>query len=131
MHAEGLPHGGFDMLLRRPRHRIDLKKLTGKRVMVYGQTEVTRDLMDHRAGRRPAHGVPEADDVAVHDFDGASPWVTYRQDGVEHRIDCDFIAGCDGFHGVCRASVPADAITLPTRRSTPSAGWACWPTCRR
>ncbi len=111
LHAEGLPHGGVNLSFAGRRHRIDLKKLTGKRVTVYGQTEVTRDLMHHRTGTgRPT--VYLADDVALHDFDSASPWVSYRKDGAEHRIDADFIAGCDGFHGVSRASVPGDAITL-------------------
>ena len=110
LHAEGLPHDGFNMCFGGQRHRIDLFGLTGKRVVVYGQTEVTRDLMDHRAAiGRPT--VYEADEVAVHGFDGHAPYVTYRRDGVEQRIDADFIAGCDGFHGVCRVSVPAGAIT--------------------
>ena len=110
LQAEGLPHDGFDMCFGGARHRIDLFGLTGKRVVVYGQTEVTRDLMDHRRGiGRPT--VYEADDVAVHGFDGSTPHVTWRKDGAEHRLDCDFIAGCDGFHGVCRASVPAGAVT--------------------
>jgi p-hydroxybenzoate 3-monooxygenase len=111
------------------RHRIDLFGLTGGKVVVYGQTEVTRDLMDRAAAGLPT--VYEADDVAVHGFDGSKPRVTYtpRPRG-EHTLDCDFIAGCDGFHGVCRASVPAGA-SRTTRRSTRSAGWACWPTCRR
>ena len=110
MHQEGLPHDGFDMVYAGQRRRIDLFGLTGKRVMVYGQTEVTRDLMDHRAAiGRPT--VYEADNVRIHGFDGDQPWVTYTKDGVEQRIDCDFIAGCDGFHGVCRASVPSRAIT--------------------
>ncbi len=111
MHAEGLAHTGFDMLFQETRHRIDLQALTGgKQVMVYGQTEVTRDLMD----ARQAAGLPtiyEARNVSVHDFDGAQPYVLYEKDGQQHRLDCDFIAGCDGFHGVCRASVPAGAIT--------------------
>ena len=78
--------------------------------MVYGQTELTRDLMDaRRAADLPT--VYEAANVAVHDFDGAGPRVTYEKDGVRHEIVCDFIAGCDGFHGVCRASVPPGAIT--------------------
>ena len=110
MHAEGLPHDGFDLCFGGQRHRIDLLGLTGKRVMVYGQTEVTRDLMLHRQGiGRPT--VYEADEVAVHGFDGSTPHVTWRKDGVAQRLDCDFIAGCDGFHGVCRASVPAGAVT--------------------
>ena len=111
MHAEGLVHTGFDMLFQEQRHRIDLHTLTGgKQVMVYGQTEVTRDLMQARA----AAGLPtvyQAGNVRIHEFEGSQPYVTYEKDGQTHRLDCDFIAGCDGFHGVCRASVPAGAIT--------------------
>ena len=110
MHREGLVHGGFEMLWRGRRHRIDMQRLTGgKSVMVYGQTELTRDLMEaRRAADLPT--VYEAADVAVHDFDGARPRVSYDKDGTRHEIACDFIAGCDGFHGVCRASVPPGAI---------------------
>ncbi len=111
MHREGLVHGGFEMLVGGKRHRIDLHSLTsGKNVMVYGQTELTRDLM----GARKAAGLPtvyEAQNVQVHDFDGTKPTVTYEKDGKAHEIACDFIAGCDGFHGVCRASAPRNAIT--------------------
>jgi p-hydroxybenzoate 3-monooxygenase len=110
MHREGLVHEGFEMLVNGRRHRIDMNALTGgKNVMVYGQTELTRDLMDARAalGLRTFY---EAADVAVHEFDGRKPYVTWKQGGVEHRLDCDFIAGCDGFHGVCRASAPRSAI---------------------
>ena len=111
MHKEGLVHDGFEMLFGGQRHRVDLKKYSGgKHVMVYGQTELTHDLMDARA----AAGLTtmyEARNAAVHDFDTAKPYVTYEKDGQQHRIDCDFIAGCDGFHGVCRASVPRSAIT--------------------
>ena len=110
MHQEGLPHTGFDLLFQGARHRIDMTGLTGgKQVMVYGQTEVTRDLMD----ARQAAGLPtsyEASNVTVHDFDSAKPRVRYEKDGQTHEIECDFIAGCDGFHGVCRASVPRGAI---------------------
>jgi len=111
MHDEGLPHDGFDLCFSGRRHRIDLNGLTGKRVMVYGQTEVTRDLMEARkaSGRTTVY---EAEAVSVHDFDGTHPSVRYRQGGQAHAIDCDFIAGCDGFHGVCRASVPRDRIAL-------------------
>ncbi len=111
MHQEGLVHEGFEMLWAGRRHRIDLARLTGgKKVMVYGQTEVTRDLMEARS----AAGLPtvyEAKSVAIHDYDGTSPRVTYEADGQTHTLQCDFIAGCDGFHGVCRASVPRSAIT--------------------
>jgi len=111
LHREGLPHDGFDLCFGGARHRIDLAGLTGgQRVMVYGQTEVTRDLMDARR----AAGLPtvyEAADVSVHDFDGERPRVRYRKGDETHEIECDVIAGCDGFHGVCRASVPPGAIT--------------------
>ncbi|MCV0397487.1 MAG: 4-hydroxybenzoate 3-monooxygenase [Rhizobiaceae bacterium] len=112
MHQEGLPHDGFDITFDGRRHRIDLHDLTrGKRVMVYGQTEVTRDLMDRREA---TGGVTyyEAADVTPHDFDGAKPYVTWKKDGSDYRLDCDFIAGCDGFHGVSRRSVPEAAIRI-------------------
>ncbi len=111
MHAEGLQHKGFDLLIDGARQRIDLHGLTGgKQVMVYGQTELTKDLMDarHSAGLPTIY---EAQDVSVHDFDSDHPRVGYSKDGVRHEISCDFIAGCDGFHGVCRASVPKNAIS--------------------
>ena len=111
MHKEGLVHGGFEMLYSGKRHRVDMNQLTGgKNVMVYGQTDVTKDLMDARL----AAGLPtvyEAANVAVHDFDTQKPRVTYEKDGQSFEIECDFIAGCDGFHGVCRASAPRSAIT--------------------
>jgi p-hydroxybenzoate 3-monooxygenase len=110
MHAEGLPHGGFEICFDGRRQRIDLHKLTGKRVMVYGQTEVTRDLMEHRGsvGRTSFY---EADQVRIAGFDGEHPSVSFKTGGVEHQVEADFIAGCDGYHGVCRASVPAGALT--------------------
>jgi len=111
MHREGLVHGGFELLYGGQRHRIDMNGLTGgKNVMVYGQTELTRDLMEARqaAGLSTVY---EAADVQVHAYDGDRPRVSYRQGGQTHEIDCDFIAGCDGFHGVCRASVPRGAIS--------------------
>jgi p-hydroxybenzoate 3-monooxygenase len=110
MHKEGLVHGGFEMLYNGQRHRIDMNQLTGgKNVMVYGQTELTKDLMDARAGAGLST-VYEAHNVAVHDFDSKKPRVTYEKDGQTFEIACDFIAGCDGFHGVCRASAPRSAI---------------------
>lgn len=107
MHAEGLVHHGTGLLFDGQRLRIDFSDLVGRSVMVYGQTEVTRDLMQVRQG----HTIYEAEDVELHDLDGASPSVSYRKDGVTHRIDCDFIAGCDGFHGVSRSSIPPSALT--------------------
>jgi p-hydroxybenzoate 3-monooxygenase len=111
MHREGLVHEGFELLWRGRRHRIDMNRLTGgKNVMVYGQTELTRDLMDARRGA-DLPSIYEASNVAVHDFDGVRPRVTYEKDGTNHEIECDFVAGCDGYHGVCRASVPPGALT--------------------
>ena len=110
MHAEGLVHGGIEMLFGGQRHRVDMNRLTGgKNVMVYGQTELTHDLMNARQMEGLAT-IYEALDVQVHDFDSARPRVTYRHGGKEEQIECDFIAGCDGFHGVCRASAPRAAI---------------------
>ncbi|WP_158816493.1 4-hydroxybenzoate 3-monooxygenase [Methylocapsa sp. S129] len=107
MRREGLPHGGFDLAYDGVRHRIDLAELTGgKRVMVYGQTELTKDLGDARA----AAGSPtiyEAADVSIHGADSDAPILRYRSGGAEHEIACDFIAACDGSHGIGRRSIPA------------------------
>ncbi len=110
LRAEGLPHDGVALCFDGALHRIDLLGLTGKRVTVYGQTEVTRDLMEARASAGLAT-VYEADQVSVHGFDGTRPFVRYVKDGMAHELHCDFIAGCDGYHGVCRASVPDASIT--------------------
>lgn len=121
LHAEGLLHAGISLAFGGGLHRLDLTALTGgKHVTVYGQTEVTHDLMD----KREAAGlttVYEAANVALHGFDGEAPYVTYSKDGVGHRIDCDFIAGCDGYHGVSRKSVPERA--LKTFERTYPFGW--------
>ena len=109
LHAQGLVHGGLEIGFDGARHRVDLHGATGKNVTIYGQTEITKDLMDARAALG-AKTVYEAEDVSVHDFDGKQPKVRYRKDGIEHEIACDFIAGCDGFHGVCRQSVPQGAL---------------------
>jgi len=110
LHDEGLIHTGFDMCYPGGRHRIDLSSLTGgKKVVIYGQTELTRDLMDARDASGETT-VYEALDVEIDRFDGTKPVVRYRKDGKVTEINCDFIAGCDGYHGVCRASVPAGAI---------------------
>lgn len=109
MHKEGLVHNGVELLFDGKRERIDFEKEVGKHVVVYGQTEVTRDLMDARAATGGIT-VYEADNVALHGIDTAAPYVTYTKDGEAHRLDCDFIAGCDGFHGVSRQSIPADVL---------------------
>ncbi len=111
MYEEGLPHDGFAVSVGDTKVRIDLKRLTGgKNVMVYGQTEVTKDLMDAHTAR-DAKVVYEAENVTPEGFDTDTPRVTYDKDGVTHEIACDFICGCDGFHGVSRASVPEGAVT--------------------
>jgi p-hydroxybenzoate 3-monooxygenase len=107
--TEGLQHDGFAMGFANRRLRIDLAGLTGGHVTVYGQTEVTRDLMNARkaAGLTTIY---EAEDVEIADFDTPKPRVSFTHEGKRRELACDFIAGCDGFHGICRASVPAGAI---------------------
>jgi p-hydroxybenzoate 3-monooxygenase len=109
LRAEGLRHDGISLAFDGRLHRIDLAALTGKHVTVYGQTEVTLDLML----KRETAGLPtiyQVSNIKPQDFDGAAPFVTYDKDGVTHRIDCDFIAGCDGYHGASRSSVPQTAL---------------------
>jgi p-hydroxybenzoate 3-monooxygenase len=109
LHREGLIHGGIELAFAGARHRIDLKQSTGKVVTIYGQTEVTRDLMDARdaAGLQTVYA---ADHVSPGDYDTDHPRVSFVKDGTTHKIECDFIAGCDGFHGISRQSVPAAAL---------------------
>jgi p-hydroxybenzoate 3-monooxygenase len=117
----GLVHEGFDLACGGTRHRIDLHGLTGgKNVIVYGQTELTKDLMQARASSG-AQTVYAAADVSVHGFDTEHPSVRWKKDGQSFEVSCDFIAGCDGFHGVCRASVPPAAIR--TYENDCDAGW--------
>jgi p-hydroxybenzoate 3-monooxygenase len=108
-HGEGLVHEGIELAFGGSRHRIDLHASTGKTMMIYGQTEVTLDLMNarHAAGLTSIY---EAEHVTPIDFDTDHPRVSYVKDGVTTEIDCDFIAGCDGYHGVSRASVKPQAI---------------------
>jgi p-hydroxybenzoate 3-monooxygenase len=109
MAREGLVHDGIWVSLNGRRQRINLRELTGKAVTVYGQTEVTKDLINARL----AAGGPilfEALDVSVHDFDGPRPLIRFRHNDTEQELHCDFIGGCDGFHGVCRQSFPEGAI---------------------
>lgn len=104
--AEGLPHAGFNLADGERLIRIDVAALTGRHVTVYGQTEVTRDLMQ-AADERGLQVIHDADDVALHDVDGDAPSVTFAKGGMRHRIDARFIAGCDGFHGPSRRAIPA------------------------
>ena len=105
---EGVPHEHLSLSFAGQLHTIDLPKLTGgKTVTAYGQTEVTKDLMDHRAACG-LQTIYEAKDVSLHDLTTAQPRIRYIKDGVAQEIACDYIAGCDGFHGVSRQSIPAD-----------------------
>jgi p-hydroxybenzoate 3-monooxygenase len=104
--AEGLPHDGFNLADGERLIRIDVAELTGKQVVVYGQTELTRDLMDARE-ERGLEVIYEVADVALHAIDGDAPGVTYRKDGTDHRIDARIVVGCDGFHGPSRHAIPA------------------------
>ena len=109
--AEGIRHHAVHLAFDYKSIPIGLSEHTnGKVVTAYGQTEVTRDLCSVRdaAGSTTIY---EAANVEIHDFDGDSPYVTFEKDGTTHRVDCDLIAGCDGYHGVCRQSVPSSAIT--------------------
>jgi p-hydroxybenzoate 3-monooxygenase len=115
MRREGLVHGGIELSIDGRRHRIDFRDLTeGKTVMVYGQTEITKDLNEARASAMGAVHF-EALDVSLHDLGGDRPRLRYVKDEREHTLECDFIAGCDGYHGVCRQSVPAGALRTHER----------------
>ncbi|MGR3467517.1 MAG: 4-hydroxybenzoate 3-monooxygenase, partial [Shimia sp.] len=107
--AEGHRHTGTYLAARNRGFRVDFEALIDRSVMVYGQTEVTRDLY---AARDAAGGtiIECAEDVAPHDLDTDKPFVTYRKGGTEHRIDCDYVAGCDGFHGASRRAIPASVL---------------------
>ena len=109
---EGLRHSGVYIAFSGRRHHVDMEELTGGRaITVYGQNEVVKDLIDARAASgRPLHF--GASDVAVHDIDREHPRVTFRLGDDEHELTCDFVAGCDGFHGICRPAIP------PTRLQT-------------
>jgi p-hydroxybenzoate 3-monooxygenase len=110
MESEGQIHEGFEIVYGQRSHRVDLAGLTGgKTVMVYGQTEVTQDLY---AARDAMGGsvIHAAEGVMPHDVDTDRPYVTYSQGGEDFHLDCDFVAGCDGFHGVSRKAIPGDVL---------------------
>ena len=114
MCREGMLHPGVVMRFSGTDHRIDFSELIGKHVMVYSQHKVVQDLI---AARLAANGqiVFQADDVSVHDFADGPPRIHYRRDGAAHELSCDIIAGCDGFHGVCRPSIPVDHLRIYER----------------
>ncbi len=115
MLREGLLHHGIELRFAGESHRIDLSALTGgQAVTVYGQHEVVKDLI----AKRLADGgqiVFEAGDVSVRDLDGETPLIRYTKDGATHEIPCDFLAGCDGFHGICRPAIPQGVLTAYER----------------
>lgn len=120
MDEKGLPHAGVALSFDGDMLRVDFETLIGRTVTVYGQTELTRDLME---ARRESGGLSyyEAGDVAISGLDSGRPRVSFETGGERIEIECDFVAGCDGFHGVCRQSVPQGAITTFEREY--SFGW--------
>lgn len=105
MERESFIHGGTLISYEDMQFGINFEELTGNHVVVYGQTEVTRDLYDARAAVG-ARTVFNTEHVEIHGADSDAPYVTYQVDGTEHRIDCDYVAGCDGFHGISRQAIP-------------------------
>lgn len=121
MDKEGLQHGGFQIAFNGEMRRVDLRKYSnGQQVVVYGQTEVTKDLMDARLADQ-APSIYEVENVEIHDVKKDKPYVTYEKDGAQHRIDCDYVAGCDGFHGVSRPTIP-DSVRKEFEKIYP-VGW--------
>jgi p-hydroxybenzoate 3-monooxygenase len=112
---EGMRHGGIYLAFGGIRHHIDMSELTGGRaITIYGQNEVVHDLIEARvATGRPLHF--EAEDVTVHDLETTTPRIRFRRDGTAHEIACDVIAGCDGFHGICRPSIPSTHLATYER----------------
>jgi p-hydroxybenzoate 3-monooxygenase len=107
LHAEAIVHGGIHLQFDGERHHVPMNELTGGRnIVIYGQTEVVKDLI----AQRLEQGLPlffNVDEVSVHEFDSDEPYVRFEHDGEAHRLDCDVIAGCDGFHGICRPAIQA------------------------
>jgi p-hydroxybenzoate 3-monooxygenase len=111
MMRQGLVHGGIELQFRGRRHRIDFEELTGgKSVMIYAQHEVVKDLTGARVAAK-GQILFDVEDVSVHDIGGLKPSIRFRKDGAPQDLTCDFIAGCDGFHGVCRPSIPVGVLT--------------------
>jgi p-hydroxybenzoate 3-monooxygenase len=114
LHREALVHHGLALRFRGTSHRVPLTDLTGKVVTIYGQNEVMKDLIDARLARGGEIHF-EAEAIGLDDLDTATPRIRFRQDGAEKVLACDFVAGCDGFHGMCRPAIPSDALTIYDR----------------
>ncbi|WP_045737735.1 4-hydroxybenzoate 3-monooxygenase [Xanthomonas sp. MUS 060] len=115
MQREGIIHHGFELALEQRRERIELSVATGGRaVTIYGQTEVTRDLMEARQAV-DAISVYEAQDAQLHDITGPRPWLSFVRHGAAQRLDCEYVVGCDGFHGVSRQAIPAEILKVYER----------------
>jgi p-hydroxybenzoate 3-monooxygenase len=114
LREDGLPHHGLEIQFGGARHRIDLSELTGKHITVYGQQEVVKDLIAARVETgRPL--LFEVEQVSVHELESERPLVRFRHDGQEIELACDVIAGCDGYHGICRDSIPAEVLRVYAR----------------
>ena len=114
MKREAMFHDGNYICFNGATHQLNFRELVGKGITIYGQQEVVKDLV----ARRLADGgqiLFEVEDTAIHGFDGDKPVITFKHEGKEQRIDCDFIAGCDGFHGICRPAFPQGALTFYDR----------------
>jgi p-hydroxybenzoate 3-monooxygenase len=120
MDAEGIVHGGIYLQFEGERHHLPMSELTGRSIVIYGQTEVVKDLI----AARVESGAPllfETDGVTVHDIESDRPRIRFAHDGVEQELECDAVAGCDGFHGVCRNARPAGVLRTLAREY--SYGW--------
>jgi p-hydroxybenzoate 3-monooxygenase len=111
LNKEGFVHDGIQLSFKNHGFRIDLKKLTNKHVTVYGQTEVTKDLYE-KIEKENNNIINNVDDVLPHDLDQKNPFVTFKKDGVENKIKCDFVAGCDGYHGISRQVIPQNLTKI-------------------
>ena len=105
---EGIVHGGIYLQFEGERHHVAMSELTGRSIVIYGQTEVVKDLIAARVDSGPL--LFEVGDVSVHDVDSRRPRIQFVHDGDPHELECDLIAGCDGFHGVCRAAIPPGVL---------------------
>ena len=120
LEREGIVHGGIHLQFGGERHHLPMSELTGRSIVIYGQTEVVKDLI----AARLESGLPllfEVDGVSVHELESERPVIRYSHDGAPHELECDVVAGCDGFHGVCRPSIP-DGVLKTFEREYPF-GW--------